>query len=231
VRGFLVLGLLVPFVAACSGIREVPTLPTSPSSTSTSPTATCAYAITTTTFNMASAGGSATIGVTTGSTCAWSATSNGAFVSVTSPGIQTGSGTVSFMVLPNGGSARNATLSIAGQSVSVSQAAGGVDAALGNWSGTISKGAGCPAILPASLPWTGTIRQGAGGNAELVVSIPGAGVVNQALGLTIIGNTVQFGVPLDTNYAFVGTLGSDRRSVDGTFTGAACSGTWNATHQ
>jgi hypothetical protein len=86
-------------------------------------------------------------------------------------------------------------------------------------------------VLPASASWTGTVRQGAAGNTELVVSIPVAGVVNQAVAVNLTGNNVQFGVPLDTNYTFVGTLSPDRRSISGTFSGAACSGTWSATHQ
>jgi hypothetical protein len=188
--------------------------------------------VSTTNFSMAGQGGTATIAVNTGTTCAWTVTSNASFVNITSANSQTGSGTVTFVVAANSGDARNASLTVAGQTVAIAQQAGAAaDPVLGNWAGTITKGAGCPAVLPASASWTGTVRRGASGNTELVVSIPVAGVVNQAVAVNLTGNNFQFGVPLDTNYTFVGTLSSDRRSISGTFSGAACSGTWAATHQ
>jgi hypothetical protein len=227
-RLLLLIGLATfPFVAAaCTQVR------TSSSPTAPTGNTTCTYAVSTSTFSMAGQGGTATIAVNTGSSCAWTVSSNASFINITSANSQSGSGTVTFVVAPNTGDARNATLSVAGQSITIAQGAGSAaDPVLGNWSGTIVKGAGCPAVLPASVSWTGTVRRGSAGNTELVVSIPQAGVVNQAVAVTLTGNEFRFGVPLDTNYTFVGTLSSDRRSVTGTFTGAACSGTWNASHQ
>ena len=223
----LVLGLLVPcLAAACTQVRT--TTPTSPSSN----TPACTYAVSTTNFSMAGQGGTATIAVNTGTSCAWTVTSSASFVNITSANSQTGSGTVTFVVAANTGNVRNASLTVAGQTVAITQQAGsGVDPVLGNWAGTITKGAGCPAVLPASASWTGTVRQGSAGNTELVVSIPAAGVINQVVAVTLTGNDFRFGVPLDTNYTFIGALSSDRRSINGTFSGAACSGTWSATHQ
>lgn len=223
----LVLGLLVPcFAAACTQVRT--TTPTSPSSN----TPACTYAVSTTNFSMAGQGGTATIAVNTGTSCAWTVTSSASFVNITSANSQTGSGTVTFVVAANSGDARNGSLTVAGQTVAITQQAGsGTDPVLGNWAGTITKGAGCPVVLPASASWTGTVRRGASGNTELVVSIPAAGVVNQAVAVNLTGNDFRFGVPLDTNYTFIGALSPDRRSISGTFSGAACSGTWSGTHQ
>lgn len=178
---------------------------------------------------MAGVGGTATIGVTTTSSCVWTVASSGSFVSVTSAGSNTGSGTVSLTVAENLGDARSATLTIAGQSVAVNQAAG--DPVFGNWAGTITKGSGCAASLPATAQWTGVIRRNASGFHEFVINIPAALVFNQAVSLTITENTMRFNVVVDALYTFVATLAADRRSLTGTFTGGTCSGTWAGTRQ
>lgn len=113
---------------------------------------------------------------------------------------------------------------MAGQSVTITQAAS--DPLFGDWSGSIAKGAGCPAALPASVGWTGTIRRNAIGQAELVVTAATVGVVNETLPLIVSGNTIQFAVQIDVVYTFVATLAADRRSFSGTFSGGGCSGTW-----
>lgn len=178
---------------------------------------------------MSGAGGSATIAVTAGSGCAWTVSSNASFVTLSSATSQTGSGGVSFSVPENAGDTRTGTLTIANQTVTVTQVPG--DQVFGPWGGTIAKGSGCPASLPASVEWTGTIRRTSGAANELVISIPSLVVVNQVLALTIQGNNLQFFVPIDTLYTFNGTLSSDRRSLTGTFSGGSCSGTWNGTRR
>lgn len=178
---------------------------------------------------MAGVGGTATIGVTTDASCAWTVSSSGSFVSVTTASSNSGPGTVGITVAENVGGARSATLTVAGQTVTVNQAAG--DPVFGNWAGTIIKGAGCPATLPASASWTGTIRRNAAGNHEFLINIPSALVFNQAVSLQINGNAMQFAVPVDTLYTFNATLAADRRSLTGTFSGGSCSGTWSGTRQ
>ena len=178
---------------------------------------------------MAGVGGTATIGVNTNANCAWTVASGSSFVTVTSAASVTGPGTVSFTVADNLGLARSATLTIAGQTVTVNQAAG--DPAFGNWAGTITKGAGCAASLPSSVQWTGLLRRNAGGFHEFVISIPSLAVVNQTVNVTISEDTLQFPVILDALYTFRGTLATDRRSLTGTFSGGTCSGTWAGTRQ
>jgi hypothetical protein len=134
---------------------------------------------------------------------------------------------VNLTIAENTGDARTGTLTIAGQTVTVSQAAG--DALYGNWSGTIVKGTGCPATLPASVAWTGTIRRTGAASSEIVISIPAVGVVNQAIPMIVNGNSLQLFVPIDTLYTFNATLAPDRRSFTGTFSGGTCSGTWAGT--
>lgn len=222
-RRLCLIGLIVPVVvAACSSSPTSPT-PTTP------PAATCSFTVSSTALNIAGVGGTATLTVTTGSTCAWTVASSAAFVNVTSAPSQTGPGTVSISVPENTGDARTATLTIGGQTVTVNQAAG--DPVFGNWAGTITKGAGCPAVLPASVQWNGVIRRSSGGSPELVISIPSIGVSNQSLNLILSGNTVQFAVFVDALYTLTGTLAADRRSLTGTFSGGSCSGTWTGARQ
>ena len=212
----IAVGALVA-AGACSTKTE----PTSP----TAPTPTCTYNISSTTLSVAGTGGTAFLTVTAGAGCAWTASSNSAFVTLTSAASQSGNGTVNVTVSENSGDARTGTLTVAGQTVTVSQASG--DPLYGNWSGTIVKGAGCPATLPASVTWTGTIRRTSGASNEFLISIPSVGVVNQAIPLIVNGNSLQLFVPIDTLYTFNATLASDRRSFTGTFSGGACSGTWS----
>lgn len=177
---------------------------------------------------MSGAGGSASFTVTAPTGCAWTVTSGSSFVNLTTPTSQSGSGSVSFTVPENPGDTRTASLAVAGQTVSITQAPN--DQVYGNWGGTISKGAGCPAALPSSVEWTGTIRRTSGSSNEFVIAIPTLGV-SSALNLNINGNTLQFAVPIDTLYTFTGTLSGDRRSLTGTFSGGTCSGTWSGSRR
>lgn len=178
-------------------------------------------------LNIAGTGASASVGVTTNAGCGWTAASNAAFVTITSGSAGTGNGTVGLSIAENTGDARTATLTVAGQSVTITQAAS--DPLFGSWSGSIAKGAGCPPTLPASAGWVGTIRRNSIGQAELVITAATVGVFNQTLPLIVSGNTIQFAVQIDAVYTFVATLAADRRSFTGTFSGGGCSGTWNGT--
>jgi hypothetical protein len=149
-------------------------------------------------------------------------------VSITTPASQTGSGSVGFSVPENPGDTRVATLTVAGQAVSITQSPN--DQVYGNWAGTISKGSGCSAALPASVDWTGTIRRTSGSSNEFAISVPSLGV-SSAVNLVINGSSLQFAVPIDTLYTFNATLSSDRRSFTGTFSGGTCSGNWSGSRR
>ncbi len=220
VSGFVLIALL-PLLAACSD-SETPTTPTPPSPT-------CTFTLSTTTLNIAATGATATVGVTANSGCAWTATSSSPFVVVNSGSAGVGTGTVGLTISENSGDARTGMVTVAGQTVTVNQAAS--DPLFGNWAGTIAKGAGCPASLPSSAGWTGTVRRNAIGQAELLINAPQVGVFNQTLPLLVNGNNIQFAVQIDAVYTFVATLAGDRRSFTGTFSGNSCSGTWSGNRQ
>jgi hypothetical protein len=82
----------------------------------------CDYSVSPTTQSFAAGGGGGTIDVTTGAKCSWTAVSNGSWLVVASKGSISGKDKVNFSALPNpSGSARTATLTVAGQSVTVTQ--------------------------------------------------------------------------------------------------------------
>jgi hypothetical protein len=85
----------------------------------------CTFTLSATSISGGADAGTATIDVTTGSACAWTAVSNDAFLTVTSGASGVGNGTVTFAVAANTGAARTGTLTIAGQTVTISQGAAG----------------------------------------------------------------------------------------------------------
>jgi hypothetical protein len=82
----------------------------------------CVFTLTPSTFSIGGSGGTGTVAVASGAAgCVWEAKSGSAFITVTSGASGTDAGSVGFSVAANGGAARVGTLTIAGQTVSVSQ--------------------------------------------------------------------------------------------------------------
>jgi hypothetical protein len=85
----------------------------------------CSILLSTTSVSASASGGSTTITITTSSVCNWIAISNDAFIVLTSPSSGFGSGSLTFSVFANTGAARTGTVTISGQTITVSQAAAG----------------------------------------------------------------------------------------------------------
>jgi hypothetical protein len=83
----------------------------------------CSILLSTTSVSASASGGSTTITITTSSVCNWIAISNDAFIVLTSPSSAFGSGSLTFSVFANTGAARTGTVTISGQTITVSQAA------------------------------------------------------------------------------------------------------------
>ena len=124
----------------------------------------CDYSLDSTSRTVGSGGGASTspIVVTTSSGCPWSATSQASWITVTSPqdGTGTGPGSVSFSVQANPGPQRTGTMSIAGQTFTVTQN-GGCNYSLDSTSRTVGSGGGAstPAIAvttSSGCPWSAT---------------------------------------------------------------------------
>ena len=83
---------------------------------------TCSYTINSTSQNFGSNGGGGSVTVTTQAGCAWTATSNAGFITITSGSSGSGNGTVNFSVSQNTStSSRSGTMTIAGQTFTVTQ--------------------------------------------------------------------------------------------------------------
>ena len=83
----------------------------------------CSYLLSSARFDAPAGGMSATVSVTSGSGCPWTAFSRSPFIAVSSGTSGSGSGVVTFVVNANDGPARSGSMTIAGQDVAVSQAA------------------------------------------------------------------------------------------------------------
>jgi hypothetical protein len=89
--------------------------------------AACSFSITPTGVSVAAAGVSSGVAVTAGTGCAWTAVSNDAWTTVTSGASGSGNGTTSYSVAANTSSQRTGTITIAGQTFTVTQAGGFTD--------------------------------------------------------------------------------------------------------
>ena len=85
----------------------------------------CSYLIAPTSQSVPAPGGTGTVTVTTTAACAWTAISNAPWLNITSGAAGTGNGTVGFSATANTAGARTGTLTIAGQTFTVTQAAVG----------------------------------------------------------------------------------------------------------
>jgi Zn-dependent metalloprotease len=106
----------------------------------------CSFSINPTSASFAAAGGSGSVTVTTTAGCNWTAASNNSFITITSGASGSGNGTVNYSVAANTSVARNGSLTIAGLTHSVSQAAAGG----GGCTNTIVN----PGFETGTTPWT-----------------------------------------------------------------------------
>lgn len=171
----------------------------------------CAPTISPTGTSVGSAAGTGTVTVTNGSGCAWTAVSNAAWVSITGGASGSGNGSVSYSVAANTTPAvRTGALTIAGQTFSISQAAGctftisptSLSVTSGNRTGTVSVTAGtaCAWTASSAASWI-TVTSGASGsgNGTVGYSIAANTSISSRTGVvTIAGQAftvTQGGVP------------------------------------
>ena len=177
----------------------------------------CGYTLSALSATSGVAGGAATVGVTaSGSNCSWTASTSDPFLSVTSGGSVTGSGTVGYTVVPNAAvTFRSGTITIAGQTFTVTQAGSGPSMSVDKPSlhfgaettGTVflrqtstqtvrltQTGAGTVTwIATPSVPWLTVTPASGSGSATLSVSaayvngLPGAGSIAGNVTLTFSG--------------------------------------------
>ena len=135
----------------------------------------CSYSINPTSQSIGSAGGNGSSSVTANSGCAWTASSNASWITVTSGASGNGNGNVAFSIAANTGNARTGTLTIAGQTFTVDQArlctytlqppSVSVGASASNSSTMMNASNGCTWTATSNAAWL-TITSGSSGNGN-----------------------------------------------------------------
>jgi hypothetical protein len=161
----------------------------------------CTYSLSGTTVAVAASGGANTVTIATASHCSWTATSNASWLTITPPANGTGGGYVQFTAAASTEPGRSGTLSIAGQTVTVTQSSGCTyslgsagqsvpEAGVTGASVSVSTGGNCPWSATSNVSFI-TITSGAnGGGAGSVVFNVGANTGPARSGtLTIAGQT------------------------------------------
>ncbi len=161
----------------------------------------CTYSINPTSANVAAGGGTGNVTVTTTAGCAWTAASNDSWITVTSGATGTGNGTVGYSVAANSGADRTGTITIAGQTFTITQVTGctfnvsPTTIPLGPLGGTtaisVTAPTGCAWTATSNSPFI-TITSGASGtgNGTVQISVTRNGGVPRTGTLTVAGQTV-----------------------------------------
>jgi all-beta uncharacterized protein len=163
----------------------------------------CTYTVTPTNVSVPSTGSNASVSVVTGSSCAWTATSNVSWITITAGSSMSGLGSVDYTVAVNSGAARSGTMTIAGQTVTVSQASGSctysvsptnvsVPSTGSNNSIAVTTGSSCAWTATSNVAWI-TITAGSSmsglGSVDYTVATNTLGVARTGT-MTIAGQTV-----------------------------------------
>jgi hypothetical protein len=123
----------------------------------------CAVNVNPTSVSVGAVASTSTVQVTSAQGCTWSATSGAPWIAVGDSSNGSGNGQVPFSVAANSGPARQGTLSVGGQTVTVAQASGctytvtppsqDVAPTGGTGAASISTGSGCPWSASSSADW------------------------------------------------------------------------------
>jgi len=169
----------------------------------TVPGGTCTFTVNPTTQSVPSGGGGVSVSVGAPSNCAWTAASNASFITITSGASGGGNGTVVLAVAPNpGATTRTGTVTIAGQSVTISQAGTTASctfslsltsatlAAVGGPQtvGVFASAPTCPWTADSSAPFVVIASGGSGtGNGTVALTVKANGGAQRTATVTIAG--------------------------------------------
>jgi Putative binding domain, N-terminal/Viral BACON domain len=201
----------------------------------------CAFDVSPLSHAADASGGSRTVNVSAAAGCAWTATSNAPWITITGGASGNGAGTVTFAVAATTGPARTGTLSVGGQTVTVVQGQGCTYAASpdtqtvpssgGSGSVSVSAGAGCAWSASSNASWI-TITSGASGSGSGTVAFTAASTTGPSRSgtITVAGHSVTVVQGQGCTFA----ISPDTRSVpasgaDGTVSVTAGTGcAWTA---
>ncbi len=157
------------------------------------------------TQNFGASGGTGSLKVTTPSSCTWQATTTDTWITITSGATGTGTGSVNYSVQANTtAAARVGSMSVAGQTWSITQDAGGttcsysisptsqtVSASAGTGSVSVTTTAGCSWVATSNAGWISVTSGSSGsGNGTVNYSVTANTTTSQRTGtITIAGKT------------------------------------------
>ena len=144
------------------------------------PPASCSYSISPRSDSVPALGDTGNVDVSTTSACAWTASSNASWITISSGASGTGNGRVGYLVLPNVGGSRTGTLTVAGETFTVSQAALScsysispnsqkVEGQAGTGSITVSTNSACSWSASSNVSWI-AVTSGASGTGNGTVT-------------------------------------------------------------
>ena len=148
----------------------------------------CSYSIGPSGEALPAAGGTSTISVTTGGSCAWTSAANAAWITITSGATGTGPGTVTLNIAVNSGAARTGTATIAAQTFTVTQAAAPCTFSIAPPAQTFAAGGGpgnVAVTTATSCGWTAVSN-----NADwLSITSGGSGTGNGSVAFAVAAHT------------------------------------------
>ena len=167
----------------------------------------CTYSVSPTSVSAPSTGLNSSIGVTTGSSCAWTPVSTVAWITITSGGMS-GLGSFSFSVAANGtGSPRTGTMTVGGQTVTVTQSANSCTYSVSptsvtapmtglNSSVSVTTGSGCAWTATSAVTWITVTSGGMSGLGSVNYTVAPTTAPRTGT-LTVAGKTVTItqGIP------------------------------------
>ena len=169
------------------------------------PSPACAYSLSDAGESVAATGGTVSVGVTATAGCAWTATSQAGWITVTSGAQGTGNGTVGLRAAANLGGQRSGTVTIAGQTFTVTQGAApasctysisptqqAVPALGGTFSVAVTTQAGCAWTARADAGWIEITSSTSGTGTGTVTYRVGTGLVlfSREGTMTVAGQTL-----------------------------------------
>ena len=230
-NGLAVAIVLLTGVGCGKGISSSPTAPSAP--------VPCSFTVSPTSDTIMFGGGTATAGVTTASTCAWTAMSDVPWMTVTEGGSGTGNGTVTYAVEPiPSTSERTGTLTVAGQTITVTQQAvcsftvSPTSQAILSVGGTatarVTTFSYCAWTATASATWI-RVTDGASGSGNGTVTYsadPNLSSSARTGTLSVAGQTITITQTPSVTFSFAGTVSPGSGGFAGVAPGTRLTGTY-----
>jgi hypothetical protein len=193
-------GTVTYTVQANTGIARTGTITVAGQTFTVNQSSGCSYSLSPTNASFVANGGTGSFNVVTETGCAWTATSNASWITINSGNNGSGNGTVLFIVEPNSTPSRTGTITVNGQTFTVTQANGctytlsstslNISSNGGAGSVNVTSGTGCVWTATSNASWI-TITSGANGsgNGTVTFSIAANSGAPRSGTITIGGQT------------------------------------------